>query len=49
MVDRETHRRRRQGDPQKEKTGSHTEGEDRETHRRRRQGDSQKEKTGRPT
>ena len=46
---RESHRRRRQEVPQKEKTGSPTEGEDRESHRRRRQGVPQKEKTGSPT
>ena len=44
VVDREYHRRGRQGVPQKEKTGSPT-GEDRESHRRRRQGIPQKEKT----
>ena len=38
--DRESHRRRRQGVKQNEKTGSHTE-EDRESHRRRRQGITQ--------
>ena len=49
VVDKKSHRRRRQGVPQKEKTGSPTEGEDRESHRRRRQGVPQKEKTGSPT